>query len=280
LFHKEKISETSFKVWLPEFSNGLAVCVIRHGLRYIIFSLWQKNNCMKPTTFRPAAISVLLLIFLVMACDKAPKGDKAEISEKEEAAVPTGQTFAVDTARSWIKFTGHGVGKNHPGTFKLNYGAVAVEHDTVSGGSFVININSMKLEQADNNIQKKLRPHLLSGDFFNANEFKTASFEITNVVPYELEKDAKKSLVEGANFTIRGNLTLKDVTKNVTFPAHIDLDGNTLKADSNFDIDRREWQMNYGNDKTLGNSFISETVNIELHLEAMKAENSAAASSK
>ena len=59
-----------------------------------------------------------------------------------------------------------------------------------------------------------------------------------------------------------------DVTKNITFPAQIDLDGNILKAKANFDIDRRQWNMNYGNDKTLGDKFISETVNIEMDLQA------------
>ena len=78
------------------------------------------------------------------------------------------------------------------------------------------------------------------------------------------------SIIAGANFAISGNLTIKDVTKNITFPAKVDLDGSTLKAKGNFDIDRRQWNMNYGNDKTLGDKFISETVNIELDLEARK----------
>jgi polyisoprenoid-binding protein YceI len=220
-----------------------------------------------------------IFVFAVLgmaACEKAPKGDEANISEKEQASRPTGVSFVVDTARSWVKFTGHGVGKNHPGTFKLNYGAVAIENDTVSGGTFVINIKSMKMEQEGDDIKNKLRPHLLSGDFLEADKFGTATFEITNVVPYDLEKDAKKSLVQGANFIVRGNLTLKDVTKNVSFPSRIDIDGQQIKADSNFDIDRREWQMNYGSDKTLGDKFISETVNIELHIEASKVDNTAA----
>jgi polyisoprenoid-binding protein YceI len=215
---------------------------------------------------------ILLTACIVTRCDKAPKGDNATITESEEAAQATGQTFTVDTARSWIKFTGHGVGKNHPGTFKLNYGAVAVNRDSISGGTFVININSMKMEEEGKDITGKLRPHLLSGDFFDAEKFQTAAFEITTVVPYDIEKDANKSLVEGANFLVSGNFVLKGVSKNITFPARIDLDANTLKAKANFDIDRRQWQMNYGNDKTLGDKFISETVNIEFHLEAIKVE--------
>jgi polyisoprenoid-binding protein YceI len=215
---------------------------------------------------------ILLTACIVTRCDKAPKGDNATITESEAAAQATGQTFAVDTARSWIKFTGHGVGKNHPGTFKLNYGTVAVNRDSISGGTFVININSMKMEEEGKDITGKLRPHLLSGDFFDAEKFQTAAFEITTVVPYDIDKDANKSLVEGANFLVSGNFVLKGVSKNITFPARIDLDANTLKAKANFDIDRRQWQMNYGNDKTLGDKFISEEVNIQFHLEATKVD--------
>lgn len=46
--------------------------------------------------------------------------------------------------------------------------------------------------------------------------------------------------------------------------------GERLEARANFDIDRRQWEMNYGNDKTLGDKFISETVNIELFLAALR----------
>lgn len=217
--------------------------------------------------------SIIFGLFAIafINCERAPKGDEAVIRDEQEGVVPTGTSYVVDTARSYVKFTGHGVGKNHPGTFKLNYGAVAVMNDSLSGGSFVINIKSMDMEEEGDDIDNKLRPHLLSGDFFDADKFGTATFEITNVVPYK-PSDREKSLVEGANFSISGNFTLKGVTKNITFPARIDLDGNTLTGRANFDIDRTQWQMNYGNDRTLGDNFISETVNIELYLEALNAE--------
>jgi polyisoprenoid-binding protein YceI len=220
-------------------------------------------------TILPKTVLLAMLTLAIAACEKAPKGDEAKIAEKEEAVAATGTTFAVDTSRSWIKFTGNGVGKNHPGRFKLNYGAVAVANDSISGGAFVINIRSMQMEQKGKDIETKLRPHLLSGDFFDAEKFGTAGFEITNVVPYK-PKDGEKSLVEGANYYVSGNLTIKEVTKNISFPARVDLDGNALKTKANFDIDRRQWQMNYGNDKTLGDKFISETVNIEFYIEGLK----------
>ena len=212
---------------------------------------------------------MIAIILMLIGCDKAPKGDKATITDQTLAKDGTGETFTVDSTTSRIRFTGHGVGKNHPGTFKVGYGTVTVKNDSITGGTFVMNIQSMDMEQEGKDIETKLRPHLLSGDFFNAETFGTSKFEITEVKPYK-PGDNEKSLVEGANFMVSGNLQIKDVTKNISFPARVDLDGNTLKAEANFDIDRRQWQMNYGNDKTLGDKFISETVNIELDIQARR----------
>jgi len=214
--------------------------------------------------------STILVAGLAFAsCSDVPKGDKAQIAEAQAAAETSGQTFTVDSTASRIRFTGNGVGKNHPGTFKLSSGSVSVDGNNITGGQFTIDINSMELEETAEIFQTQLKPHLLSGDFFDAEKFGTARFEITNVTPYAAN-GTDTSIVAGANFNISGNLTIKDVTKNITFPAKVDLDGTTLKAKGNFNIDRTQWKMNYGNDKTLGDKFISETVNIELDLTARK----------
>jgi len=207
---------------------------------------------------------------LLLSCgEDAPSGDNATITEEQQAADAQGQSYAVDTTDSRIRFVGHGVGKNHPGTFRISSGSVSVANNQITGGSFIIPISSMDMEEEGDMIDGKLRPHLMSGDFFDAEKFGNAKFEITSVVPYE-QNDSDTSIVDGANFRISGNFTLKDVTKNISFPARIDLDGNTLKAKGNFDIDRTQWQMNYRSDKSLGDKFISEKVNIELDLKASK----------
>jgi polyisoprenoid-binding protein YceI len=216
--------------------------------------------------------SCLLITLSFFSCSRAPKGDQAVIEEKQMATAMKGKTFVVDTAESKIRFTGHGVGKNHPGDFKLSSGKISVSNNTITGGSFIINIQSLDLEQKDEKIQSKLKPHLMSGDFFDAEKFRTAMFEITGVTAYQPTKD-DSSIVAGANFLVSGNFTLKDVTKNISFPAHIDLDNNTIKSKANFNIDRTQWEINYGSDKTLGDKFISEKVNIELNLKANAVES-------
>ena len=203
------------------------------------------------------------------SCSDVPKGDQATISETQTVSSTTGQAFLIDTTESRVRFTGNGVGKNHPGTFRLSSGSVTLADNQITGGTFAININSLGIEEQGEMFQSKLKPHLLSGDFFDAGKFGTAKFEITKIEPYTTN-GTDSSIVDGANFSISGNLTLKEDTKNITFPAKVDLDNNTLKAKANFNIDRTQWKMNYGNDKTLGDKFISETVNIELDLKATK----------
>jgi polyisoprenoid-binding protein YceI len=223
---------------------------------------------MKLRTYASQLAFAGMLVFGA-SCDSAPKGDKATITEEQDAATAKGISFVVDTNDSKIKFTGNGVGKNHAGNFKVSSGSVSVQDNKITGGSFDINIKSLDLEEQGEMFDKKLRPHLLSGDFFDAEKFGTAKFEITGVSPYE-HNDKDTSIVDGANFNISGNLTIKGETRNITFPARIELDENTLKGKANFDIDRTQWKMNYGNDKTLGDKFISETVNIELDLKGQR----------
>jgi polyisoprenoid-binding protein YceI len=222
----------------------------------------NKHNLLATTLLVSASLSFT-------ACSDAPKGDNAAVTEEQAAATATGQSMMVDTTTSLVKFTGYGVGKNHPGNFKLSSGMVAVTGNQVTGGEFEININSMTMEEQGEMFQTKLKPHLLSGDFFDAAKFGTAKFVITKVEPYVADgKDT--SVVAGANATISGNLTLKNETKNVTFPAKVEVTESSVSAMGNFNIDRRQWQMVYGNDKSLGDKFISETVNIQLAIAAKK----------
>jgi polyisoprenoid-binding protein YceI len=212
--------------------------------------------------------SAIALVIILSSCNNPPKGDEATITDKQKATESSAGsvTYRVDTANSKVKFTGYGVGKKHPGNFRVLSGHVNVNNNEITGGEFVINVRSLDMEEKGDMYQNKLKPHLLSGDFFDAEKFKTAKFEITSVSPYK-PSDKDTSIVDGANFNISGNLTIKDETKNITFPARIDLDGSTLKGKADFDIDRTQWRMNYGNDKTLGDKFISEKVNIKLDLE-------------
>lgn len=211
-------------------------------------------------------ISVLLLVsFLLLACNQPPKGEHVIITDQLLPKSGSGETFYLDTVNSWLKLSGFEGEKDRPATFRLRYGKVSANENVVTGGTFIISVASMTVGEADDSVQ--LRARLQAGDPFDVVGFGTSQFEITGIEPYKPRED-EPSLIEGANFSVSGNLQVRNVTKNITFPARIDLDGNTLKARARFDIGRRQWELNYGGINTLAAESAGETLHVELYLEA------------
>ena len=69
---------------------------------------------------------------------------------------------------------------------------------------------------------------------------------------------------------IKGNLTLKDSTKNISFPARITVDAQTVSASADFSIDRTEWGMAYKGPNNPQDWVISKSVGIKLNISATK----------
>ena len=91
-------------------------------------------------------ISILFISFSLFACSDLPS-DEVVVKSAQQALQAKGDAFVTDTATSRIKFTGRGVGKSHAGWFKLYSGTISIANNEITGGSFVINIKSMDLEE-------------------------------------------------------------------------------------------------------------------------------------
>lgn len=207
----------------------------------------------------------------LMACQSIPKADKAVITSKQQIIADThSSVFKIDTANSTITWTGTKPTGYHTGTFALDHGAIVIADRTISGGAFVINVASLRDNDLQGSLKKKLEDHLKSADFFDVATYPTARFEITRISPYD--STLTKSLLVGATHLISGNLTLKEQTKNITFPGIIKLTDTALEASANFIIDRTEWGLSYGSDRSLQDRFIRPEVAIQLSITAKRSE--------
>lgn len=207
------------------------------------------------------------------SCTQAPNADKAKTSEPKEAATPVTEAVAmkVDTEKSMVTWVGTKPVGKHNGTIKLKSGSLSVKDKTVEGGNFVIDMTTLVALDQDEEGNTKLAGHLKSKDFFEVETHPEAKFEVTGVTPYVAPADtSKKALLDGATHVVAGNLTMKGITKNVTFPAIINVSDAGLTAKANFNIDRTDWGLAYGADKSLGDRFIRPTVNVGLELTATK----------
>lgn len=206
---------------------------------------------------------------LFTACN-APDADKAETGDQQIETTAEGTPYAVDNS-STATWTGTKPGGSHEGTFPISEGSILVKDNNVTGGTFTINIAGIKNKDlaSDPDNQAKLEGHLKSPDFFDVEKYPTAKFVITNVEPFVADS-ANVSLTEGATHKLTGNLTLKDKTKSVSFPAKVTVGANSATAVADFNIDRTEWEMNYKGPNNPQDWMISKTVNIKINLSSTK----------
>jgi polyisoprenoid-binding protein YceI len=213
-------------------------------------------------------IAAILLLFAA-SCKDAPKADEAVATEPQEVAVaPTGAAYTVDLAKSKITWVGTKPTGRHHGTFYLKAGNIVVANNSITGGNFVIDVTNITAFDEDNSANAKLQKHLTSADFFEVDKFPEATFEITDVQE-GVNKDNVLVMKE-ATHTVTGNLTMKAISKSISFPAKIEMNDAGLTAHAEFNIDRTQWGIVYHSDKSVGEKFINPEVNLTVHLEAMK----------
>ena len=212
----------------------------------------------------------LLLAGCLAACQQAPKADKATITEARSVQEGEGAVYQVNPDQSMVQWIGTKPTGKHTGRFLLQDGTLYVKDSTVTGGTFTIDIKSLVDVDlvADTSMKNKLERELKSALFFDAEQYPTATFAITGINAYR--PDGNEVLLKDATHTIQGNLTIKEVTKNVTFPAKIVLLKNQLTANANFNIDRTLWGMTYRADKSLQDKLINSMVNIQFNITAQR----------
>jgi len=205
-----------------------------------------------------------MVSLLVFTCKQAPRGEEAVHGDPEKiSAYDTTQTvLKVDTSASRIEWLGTKIGGSHAGEIRLNGGILNLKNGLPVSGVFTMNMNSIvntDIPDVDPIPKMKLVQHLKGGDFFNVEEFPLSTFEITSVVAEEDKQKIKLS----------GNLTLRGVSRNITFMAEVEEDSaDSFKAFASFNIDRKEWGISY---KGLKDEMIHDQVNLKIYLQARKA---------
>ena len=209
-----------------------------------------------------------LITLSLVACKNTPQGDKAVTSEAvTPAANAEGSSFTVDTSSS-IVWTGSKPTGSHTGSIKITEGTFVAD-TALNGGNFTIDMNSLVNHdlEADADSKAKLEGHLKNADFFDTEKYPTATFTITEVTP--INGDAA-SAVPDATHKVTGNLTIKDVTKSISFPAKINVTGNQVIALADFNIDRSEFGVNYKGPNNPQDWVISKAINFKMNLTANK----------
>ena len=150
-----------------------------------------------------------------------------------------------------ITWTGKKILGSHTGTIDLKSGYLEMEGENLIGGMFEVDMTSIKNTDLGPDYKAKLEGHLKSGDFFNVEEFPTATLKI---------KGARK---KGNVYNVMGDLTIKGVTENVNFEIAMGETG----ARATVVIDRTKYGIKYGSGDffdDLGDKSISNNFNLDV----------------
>jgi polyisoprenoid-binding protein YceI len=173
---------------------------------------------------------------------------------------PAPVTFTVDATKSTFKWTGKKVTGSHWGYIKFSNGSLSVDNGVLKGGSFTVDMNSMDCQDLQGEYAGKLLGHLKADDFFGTDKFPTSTLAI------------KSATAKGNNaYDVVADLTIKGVTKEITFPATVAIAGNSATATANFMVNRTQFGIKYGSGSffdNLGDKAINDDFAVEVNLVA------------
>lgn len=205
-----------------------------------------------------------MMLALVAGC----KNDKTKTAKTGDAvdtkAAPTATAKNYSISSGTINWTGAKLAYDHKGTLDVASGVFSAEGNKIKSGDFVIDMTSLTNTDITDAAKKgDLETHLKNADFFDVEKFPKATFSITSVADADTDE---------ANCMITGNLTMKGVSKSVTFPALVVAkeDGSLTAVSDKFKINRTDWGIKYGSGLAgvVGDKIISDDFTLQISLEA------------
>jgi polyisoprenoid-binding protein YceI len=181
------------------------------------------------------ALTALIFAAGFAACSNpAADAPAAEVGEATDAAeAPAGSTAAVTytlTDDSVIEWTASKVTRSHDGTFPDVEGTISLVDGAPEASSVEVTIDTTTLTSDTD----RLTTHLKSADFFDVEAHPEASFRSTSITPQG-----------DGTYQVAGVLDMHGVSKQVAFPATIEVADDAVRAQAEFSINRFDWEIDY-----------------------------------
>jgi polyisoprenoid-binding protein YceI len=172
--------------------------------------------------------------------------------------------FVIESAQSNIDWVGRKVTGAHNGTISIKGGTLTLTNGQLAAGEFTIDTRSIKiLDVTDPDTNAQFAGHLASPDFFASEQYPEAKFVITLAEP-----------AGDKNYNVEGNLTIKGITRPVSFSAVVNNANGIVSASGKVVVDRTLYDMKFrsGNFfKDLGDTLIYNNFDLNVSITAKAA---------
>ena len=167
------------------------------------------------------------------------------------------QDKSLNLETSNIRWYGEEItGKQHYGDLKFSSGNIQIKNEVVTNGSFIVNMNSLTVEDLSGGGKKRLEGHLRSTAFFGVSDHPQASLSISSMVE-----------IEGNSQILDGQLTIKGVTHPINFSLTLTPENN---ASAILVFDRSKYDVRFRSGSffdELGDKLILDEIKLEVALD-------------
>jgi polyisoprenoid-binding protein YceI len=177
-------------------------------------------------------------------------------------AAPASTTWAIDPAHSEVGFSiRHMMVSSTRGRFGDVEGTIVLDEQDLSRSSVEAKIGVASVDTRE----ERRDGHLRSADFFDAERWPTITFRSTKVEP--LGRDRAR---------ITGDLTIRDVSRQVTFDAELSGRGRTpwgtevAGFSADLKLNRSDYGLTYNVALETGGWLVGDEVKVHLDIEASK----------
>ena len=167
------------------------------------------------------------------------------------------QSLTANKTQSLIRWYGEELtGKTHFGNLSFKEGRIELQDGLIIGGTFVVNMTSLSVEDLSGGAKARLEGHLRSDDFFSVDKYPEATLKIT-----------QKAKVEGDVQKLYGELTIKGIKHAVDFSIIL-VDKKTATANLTFDRSKYNVRFRSGSFfENLGDKLILDDIRMEVSLQ-------------
>jgi polyisoprenoid-binding protein YceI len=151
------------------------------------------------------------------------------------------QSYVIDVEKSKISWTGwkqlFGRTVNQQGTLSFRSGSVQMKEGSFSDALLTMSMNSIAhLNDGRTYTDNDVVTHLKSESCFFVEKYPEAVFRLKTV-------EAKISGSDRHTASVTGTLTIKGITKTLSFPAEITMSGQSLLISAAFQISRKAYDL-------------------------------------
>ncbi len=206
------------------------------------------------------------IAFAVASCNGQKSSSSVQANDSAQVSAVSDGILAIDSTASYLTWKGFKPGGEHYGKLPVSTGEISVVEGKLKGGNITVAMNGIVVEDLQGEMAAQLKAHLENEDFFEVATYPTARFELTDIPADGIAVDSIREL--------KGNLTLKGVTKNITIPVSevsVNQDGKYVAKSATFRNNRADWNVKYGSKSFftgLGDKFINDEIELSFVLQA------------